>query len=66
MEMHPAKVQVSLFIGVTALVQEVQEGAGIEENIIVHFGHEVGLRAESAGPAQHGQGLQGEVGVGVP
>lgn len=65
MEMHPAKVQVSLFIRVTALVQEVQEGAGIEQDIIIHFGHEVSLRAEATGPAQHGQGFQGEVGVGV-
>ena len=63
--MHPAKVQVPLFIRVTALVEEVQEGAGIEQDVIIHFGHEVSLRAEAAGPAQHGQGLQGEVGVGV-
>lgn len=63
--MHPAEVQVSLFVGVAALVQEMQESAGIEQDIIVHFGQEVSLGTESAGPAQQGQGFQREVGVGV-
>lgn len=64
-EVHPAQVQISLFVGITALVEEMQEGARIEQDIVVHFGHEVGLGTEAAGPAQHGQSFQGEVGVGV-
>lgn len=43
----------------------MQEGAGIEQDVVIHFGHEVCLRAESSGPAQQGQCLQSEVGVSI-
>lgn len=62
---HVNPAQVQLTLRTMALVQIAQQGARVEQDIVIHLGNIRRLLTETPDPAEHGEGLQSQVGVAV-